>query len=468
MNKEYNVIIVGGGTAGASLGLLLAKSGVEVAVLDRKPRDRIGDKVCGDAIAEHHFEATGLPKPPKQAIVYYVKGIRVFPIDIDYKVTIRSRYGGYVVDRLGFGQFLINEAERNGAHVIPNTRVTDLIVKNGYAVGVKTIDHVRNREINYYGRVIVDASGYQSILVKKVPEEWGWEKEIDIRDKIAAYREITRLGAEFPDKGYIWIHFIDKYAPGGYVWIFPHSHDNLYANVGNGIQAGMNYPKPQILIEQYKKEYSKLRYLFNDSEVLVKGQWPIPNRRPRGKLAGNGFIAIGDAAIQIDPATAEGIGYGMYGAYIASNVIIDALEDRDVSLSSLWRYSHGYMTSKYGVNQARFDVFRYLLQAFGDDARLFAIKHKILREEELSAARDSDIEIAFFSKIARFMKGLIYGHLNVLKVLNYVFRMMNQVKEHYLSYPLNPDNYEIWKKKEVMLFDEIKKTLPPYIPEIYR
>jgi threonyl-tRNA synthetase len=41
-----------------------AKAGLEVCLIDRKKRDDIGEKVCGDAVGKHHFDALHLA-PPK-------------------------------------------------------------------------------------------------------------------------------------------------------------------------------------------------------------------------------------------------------------------------------------------------------------------------------------------------------------------------------------------------------------------
>ena len=462
MQNNYDVIIVGGGTAGASLAYLLAKENVDVVVIDKKNRENIGYKICGDAIAAHHYKETSIPRPREEHILYRVKGLKIFPYDMHYYVTILSRDGGYIVDRARYGEYLISEAEKRGAKIICNVKVTNPIIKNNFFIGVKGVDLKTNDNVNFYGKIIVDASGYPAVLVMKTPESWGLEKKVDITDKIVGYREIIRFSQPFNDDGYLWIHFTDKYAPGGYVWIFPHSRDGYYGNVGNGIQAGLGYPNPALLLSKYKSENDSTLFLFNNADVLEKGIWPIPNRRPRGKLVGNGFLAIGDAAIQIDPATSEGIGYGMFAAYIASKHIIKSLEKGDYSMKGLWGYAHEYMTSKYGMNQAKFDVFRYLLQASSDNDKLFAIKHKILTEKELSKARNEDIKVTSLEKLIKVLKGVIHRKLYVIKMLKYTLDKMKIAAKIYSEYPNSPDGYEKWKMREMMLFNEVKNVLKPY------
>ena len=53
---DYDVIIAGAGTGGATTAYTLAKRGHSVLLIDRKERDNIGNKTCGDALGNHHIE----------------------------------------------------------------------------------------------------------------------------------------------------------------------------------------------------------------------------------------------------------------------------------------------------------------------------------------------------------------------------------------------------------------------------
>ena len=48
--NKYDVAIVGGGPAGVICAITVAQNGFKVAIVDKKSRDKIGDKTCGDAI----------------------------------------------------------------------------------------------------------------------------------------------------------------------------------------------------------------------------------------------------------------------------------------------------------------------------------------------------------------------------------------------------------------------------------
>ena len=55
--------VVGAGTAGCMTAKTAAKAGLKVCLLDSKEREKIGKKVCGDAVGKHHFDELGLTAP---------------------------------------------------------------------------------------------------------------------------------------------------------------------------------------------------------------------------------------------------------------------------------------------------------------------------------------------------------------------------------------------------------------------
>ena len=462
--KMHDVIIVGAGTAGLSLGYLLAKENIDVAIVERRRRDLIGDKICGDAIGGHHFINVQVPRPNKESTRLEVDSIILHGRNIKYGVKVISVHGGYVVDRHKYGQQLLKSFENNGGIVYDNTSAIDLIVENNYAVGVKA--KTVKKDINFKSRIIIDATGYTASLLYKTPEKWGIEKKIEKRDIIPAYREIVKLKKPFWDIENLHLHFYSRYAPGGYVWLFPWSEDGYHLNFGNGIVGGFSLPKPKTLLYRYAKDI--LPDYLKDRVIIKSGQWVIPNRRPRHVFVGNGFLAVGDSAIMIDPATAEGIGYGMYGAQIATSVIKEALEAGDYSMDMLWKYQRNYMISSYGVRQARLDVFRILLQAHNDMDIEFVIKTKLLNSDELARARDEDEFISKFSKFMKASKTILHGRYTLLKNLNYTLKMMKKVRELYANYPESYNKIYKWIRKEEMLFKKVKKRLKPYIPEEYK
>ena len=60
---KYDVIIVGAGTGGTYAAKTIAEAGLNVCMVERKERENIGKKVCGDALGDHHFKELNLELP---------------------------------------------------------------------------------------------------------------------------------------------------------------------------------------------------------------------------------------------------------------------------------------------------------------------------------------------------------------------------------------------------------------------
>jgi len=105
---EFDVVVVGAGTAGSSLAEYVAHRGFSVALVDRKTKAQIGDKVCGDAISHRHFEVTGFKPPEPRDTVNRVNGIRIFPPSLEtyYTLTdlwsVAPGYQGSIIYHTGF------------------------------------------------------------------------------------------------------------------------------------------------------------------------------------------------------------------------------------------------------------------------------------------------------------------------------------------------------------------------------
>ena len=97
---ESQVLIVGAGPAGCSAGIVLARAGVDVTVIDRARFPR--DKTCGDAVsnlAMGLIDQLGAGEDVRQAPHALVeRGVAAFPDG----TRIERRYDrpGYIVPRL--------------------------------------------------------------------------------------------------------------------------------------------------------------------------------------------------------------------------------------------------------------------------------------------------------------------------------------------------------------------------------
>jgi len=106
--KKLDVIVVGAGTAGCLAAKTTAEAGLKVCIIERKRKEEIGEKICGDALGEHHLKTVGLEKPQGGELEKRIEGIKIHSPDLETVFAIKYEdYVGYMLNRHLFGQWLL-------------------------------------------------------------------------------------------------------------------------------------------------------------------------------------------------------------------------------------------------------------------------------------------------------------------------------------------------------------------------
>jgi geranylgeranyl reductase family protein len=447
--KKFDVIVVGAGTGGCLTANTVAKAGLKVCMIDQKTEQKIGDKVCGDAIGKHHFDTIKLTHPSGKELEQKIDGIKVYSPNMETVVTVQGEgVHGYLVNRQLFGQRLLKEAKDAGATLMDATMVTQPIIKDGFVAGVsvKDIETGENSEVS--ARVVVDASGHSAALRKKLPPEFGIEAEVADEDVEVCYREIREVKETVSEPSFCKIYLDLQRFPGGYCWIFPKNASTV--NAGLGVAMTKGFPNPK----QLYQEQVLSRPLFKDSQLLTGGGGLVPTRRPISPMVANGIIIIGDAACQVNPIHGGGIGSSMMGGVKAAEVIMGALEKGDVSRDVLWPYT-GMFMKLYGAKQAGLDIFRILLQRLTNKEMNYGMHHHLITDDDLlKASMGEDLKLNITEKTGRLFKGL--GCLSLLRKLNTTAKLMKETKELHRNYPSSPEGLAEWEKKTSQIVEKAK------------
>lgn len=449
--ERYDVVVVGAGTAGTFAAKTVAEAGLKVCMVESKPRERIGVKVCGDALGDHHFKELGIGLPRGGELEKRVEGVKIISPNEEVVYTIAdSDFVGYMLNRLLFGQWVLKMAEDAGAVLHDETMFLDTIVENGFVTGVVARDP-EGKTIQLEAKVVVDASGYMGVVRHKLPAEMGIEKKIDGGDVGVIYREIRQLTHEANETKYCEIYLNHEKSPGGYTWIFPGLENKV--NAGLGVQMVEGFTDPRKLF----KEHVMSKPMFEGSELIHRGTWFDPTRRPLDKMVGNGVMMTGDAAWLVNPLHGGGIGPSMLSGQYAGRTIVEAFEEDDVSEGGLWAYGKRFMGS-YGRKQASIDIFRILLQASSDTDLNYGMEYQLLTEEDvLKAGLGDDFRLNITETARRVFRGL--QRMRFLNKLRLTANMMRQVKAHYDTYPSSPEGFRDWHNKTINIWDEARSRL---------
>ncbi|MBS7647144.1 NAD(P)/FAD-dependent oxidoreductase [Candidatus Bathyarchaeota archaeon] len=449
---RYDVVVVGAGTAGCLAAKTAAEAGLKVCIIERKSQREIGEKICGDALGEHHLKALGLTPPQHGELEKQIEGVKIYSPDLETVFTVKHEdFSGYLLNRRLFGQWLLKLAMDEGATLYDSTQCLEPVIEKGYVIGVSAKNMKTGEKLRFEGKTIVDASGFLAVIRRKLPREMMIENEILKEDVEACYREIRQLKQETTDKSYCEIYLNQKVTPGGYTWIFYKGSAKVNAGLGICMRGDFPHPKKQFY------DYVLTKPIFEESLLLHAGAWYDPTRRPLDNMVGNGVIITGDAACLVNPIHGGGIGPSMLSGYLAGKTIVEALGKGDVSQNSLWSYNLKYMEN-YGTKQAGLDVFRLLLLTCKDEDLNYGMKYQLLTEEDvLRAGLGEDFSLKITETAKRVFKGIRrIGFLNKLRI---TVNLMNKVKAHYRSYPKTPKDFEKWRLKTEALFNEAKSKL---------
>jgi len=308
MKNNYDVIIVGGGPSGSMAAIELAKANLSVCVLDKK--SDIGSPVrCGEAIGFSGLN--NFFKPKKSWVASTINSINLISPDSTNTKVIFKNETGYILHRKMFDYGLSNMAVQNGADVFTKANVTGLIFDNNYVKGVK---------LNYLGetkvlksKIVIGADGIESRVGR-----WGKIRtNVKMKDMESCI-QYSVGNVDIPDNE-MRMYMGQKYAPGGYLWIFPKG-DGM-ANIGIGVSG------------KYSKNKSAKEYLddfmyenYPDASILTSVCGGVICSSPLKEPVNNGLMLIGDAAHQTNPMTGGGISSGMKAGVIAGKVAINAIK----------------------------------------------------------------------------------------------------------------------------------------------
>jgi digeranylgeranylglycerophospholipid reductase len=455
---DYDVIVVGAGTAGTTAAYTLGKKGHSILLIDRKSREKIGDKTCGDAVASHHLaelnDLIGLPDPPKNVIEHLVKGIDLVAPDKVNRIRMSGPSAiGLSFNRLALGQWLLSLVEATDVEILSSTRALHLLYDDGKVSGVRIRKADSDTQQDVKSRIVIDASGASGLLRRQLRPSSPIDREVAAEDVFVATRciyETPEYTFENPDV--LEIHWNQDETPGGYTWVFPQGPHRV--NVGTGLLTLPGHKNPKMIFDSFVRP--NWDFMKTNLVLIDEGGGIAPMRRPIDTMVDDNFMLVGDAACQVNPVHGGGIGPSMQGGAFTGITASEALESGDTSIDSLWPYNVRYMKS-YGVKQAGLDIFRWHLLTITNDDIIFAFRKGIIQGSDLlSVSVSGEIKSSFIGKMKRLLSGV--GNIPFLRGLSKVSKLMSEIRQLYNEYPESPDELSRWKTRLVPIYSQVKDT----------
>lgn len=327
--KKYDIIIVGGGPAGAACAIKLSDKGLKVALIDKGVFPR--DKTCGDALSTDVINQLPMLseklaesfKGLAEKIPSY--GVKIFSPDnnfIDIPFIYKNQKShGYICKRIHFDNFLFQFVKSNTNIDTFEDYTVHKVVDNGNEIEVTT-----DKEI-FTGKIVVGADGAHSIVSKNL-SDLKVEKDHYSAGLRVYYEGVT----SFHTENFIELYFFNDVLPG-YLWVFP-LHGNQ-ANIGLGMLSSEVSKKKVNLKETLNRIISTqpvLKERFANAKPLetIKG-YGLPLGSKQRNISGEKYLLLGDAASMIDPFSGEGIGNAIRCGRVAADHLLNCFEKKNYS-----------------------------------------------------------------------------------------------------------------------------------------
>ncbi|MEM8970473.1 MAG: geranylgeranyl diphosphate reductase [Pseudomonadota bacterium] len=306
--RYVDVVVVGGGPAGATAASTLAADGWSVLLLDKEGRV----KPCGGAVPPRLIRDYSIPD---ELIVARAKSARMTsPSNVQVHMPIEGGYVG-MVDRKDFDEWLRCRAVEDGALRRRGTFIGLERSNDGSPIVVYD-PGTGEDSIRVVTSAVVGADGANSRVARAaLPHE-------NKPPFVFAYHEIIETPAAASENFSVErceIYYQGQLSPDFYAWVFPHGRTTS-VGVGSAIKG--------FSLRQATAQTRQVAGLQSQPTVRCEGA-PIPMRPMRRWDNGKDTLVIGDAAGVVAPASGEGIYYAMLSGELGAYAISEFLHTKD-------------------------------------------------------------------------------------------------------------------------------------------
>lgn len=329
---ELDVVVVGGGPGGLAAAERIARGGLTIIVLEQNREIGSPTRTSGGSFVKE-LQALGIPESLYHTVT---RGRFLSP---NNRVTFEyDEPTACVMDIRRILQFLAEKAAGVGAKIRVGTTALEPILENGCVVGVRAKDF-RGEELAIRCRVMIDATGYRASMCKKAGVHPGFSR--------------FGVGAEYDlhapryDQDEAVLIVGSTVAPSGYAWAFPWGNNRV--RVGVGIIHPDSRANPIHYLEKVVRQSSTFGLNLDGAEPIEYHFGLIPSDGLCDTFAGNGIVAVGDAAGQASTVVGEGIRWAIKAGRMAGEVVVEAISKNDCSREFLAKYEKQWKT-KHGTN----------------------------------------------------------------------------------------------------------------------
>ena len=404
--KNYDITVIGGGPAGSTVAALTAQHGHRVLLLEREtePSFKIGESLIPatywtfkrlgvlEKLRKSHF-------PQKFSVQFYSRSGKAAKPFYFFQTNPHESAVTWQVLRSEFDQGLLENAAEKGVEVRRGTRVRKVLFEDNTAVGVvvqnspenhrtrgtgpratkresdrrqRTDSRATERESDerrgtgpratetetIHSTVIVDSTGQSSLIGRQLDMN-ATEPNLKMASLFTHFEGAHR--DEGIDEGATLIMHTET--KDSWFWSIPLP----YNRTSIGVVGELDY-----LLQNRRDANGKLdaQRIFNEElskcRALkkrlagAKQLFPIKTTKDfsyrANRIAGNGWVLVGDAFGFLDPVYSTGLFLALKSGEMAADVIVEAFQKNDFSAAQLGSFGPTFVKGM--------EAFRKLVYAF--------------------------------------------------------------------------------------------------------
>lgn len=331
--NTFDVIIVGAGPAGCASALMLSNQGLRIGLVDFQKSNafKIGESLPGAAIRMlRKLGISDLSQLLEEgAYLPTTSNASAWGSD-DWHyqdALFNPEGGGWHLDRKRFDEALLQEVKRRGITFISGKaiKISWEEVNSSFKLA---IDAPQNGNLTVDASWVIDASGRTRSIIRQL----GQMDQTQETEQMAA---VTWVNAGIEDMD--MATRIKSVENGWWYTAKLPGQCRVIALFGDAEDVSILVKSPNLLIQS-----------FNDTEIIPAINWlesdlldlqvSKANASMASRVIGNQWLAVGDAALSLDPLSSQGIFFGLYSGIKGAETVAETIRNPDIKSSLADQY----------------------------------------------------------------------------------------------------------------------------------